>query len=143
MPSISLAQTLATVYRTAPATPGVRTHAGRRGRVASSCDSPGFCEEFAFPAFESMQTTDGDHFSGDLARGGGVWVAPGVPTPVAVGYYNNNYEDPPGLPGMRQGPGWREVLIDGDTTFDIELVPMPSSHSVIKPFSDNAAERTS
>jgi hypothetical protein len=23
---------------------------------------------------------------------------------------------------MGQGPGWREVLIDGDTTFDIELV---------------------
>ena len=62
------------------------------------------------------------HFSGDLARAGGVWVAPGVPTPIAVGYYNKNYEDPPGLPTMRQGPGWREVLIDGDTTFDIELV---------------------
>jgi hypothetical protein len=62
------------------------------------------------------------HFSGDLATGGGVWVAPGVPTPIAVGYYNKDYEDPPGLPAMRQGPGWREVLIDGDTRFDIELV---------------------
>jgi len=62
------------------------------------------------------------HFSGDLARGGGVWVSPGVPTPIAVGYYNRDYEDPPGLPAMRQGPGWREVLIDGDTSFDIELV---------------------
>jgi hypothetical protein len=62
------------------------------------------------------------HFSGDLASGGGVWVAPGVPTPIAVGYYNKDYEDPPGLPAMRQGPGWREVLIDGDTRFDIELV---------------------
>jgi hypothetical protein len=61
-------------------------------------------------------------FSGDLATGGGVWVTPGVPTPIAVGYYNKDYEDPPGLPAMRQGPGWREVLIDGDTTFDIELV---------------------
>ena len=62
------------------------------------------------------------HFSGDLASGGGVWVAPGVPTPIAVGYYNKDYEDPPGLPAVRQGPGWREVLIDGDTRFDIELV---------------------
>ncbi len=62
------------------------------------------------------------HFSGDLARGGGVWVAAGVPTPIAVGYYNKNFQDPPGLPAVRQGPGWREVLIDGDTIFDIELV---------------------
>ncbi len=61
-------------------------------------------------------------FSGDLAKGGGVWVVPGVPTPIAVGYYNKDYEDPPGLPPMRHGPGWREVLIDGDTRFDIELV---------------------
>jgi hypothetical protein len=61
-------------------------------------------------------------FSGDLATGGGVWVAPGVLTPIAVGSYNKDYEDPPGLPAMGQGPGWREVLIDGDTTFDIELV---------------------
>ena len=62
------------------------------------------------------------HFSGDLARGGGVWVTPGVPTPIAVGYYNKDYEDPPGLPPSRNGPGWRDVLIDGDTRFDIELV---------------------
>jgi hypothetical protein len=62
------------------------------------------------------------HFSGDLATGGGVWLAPGVPTPLAVGYYNRDFEDPPGLPAARQGPGWREVLIDGDTRFDIELV---------------------
>jgi hypothetical protein len=62
------------------------------------------------------------HFSGDLARGGGVWVNGGEPTPIAVGYYNKDYEDPPGLPPSRNGPGWREVLIDGDTRFDIDLV---------------------
>ena len=62
------------------------------------------------------------HFSGDLARGGGVWVEPGIPTDIAVGYYNKDYEDPPGLPSSRRGPGWREVQIDGDTRFDIELV---------------------
>ena len=61
-------------------------------------------------------------FSDDLATGGGVWVAPGVPTPIVVGYYNKDYEDPPGLPLTSRGPGWREVLIDGNTTFDIELV---------------------
>lgn len=62
------------------------------------------------------------HFSGDLAAGGGVWVAPGVPTPINVGYYNRDFEDPPGSPVVFQGPGWRAVLIDGDTRFDIELV---------------------
>lgn len=63
------------------------------------------------------------HFSGDLASGGGVWVTPGIPTDIAVGgSYNKDYEDPPGLPRSRRGPGWREVLIDGDTRFDIELV---------------------
>lgn len=62
------------------------------------------------------------HFSGDLAKGGGVWLARGVPTPIAVGYYNRDFEDPPGLPQSRNGPGWRDVLIDGDTRFNIELV---------------------
>jgi hypothetical protein len=61
-------------------------------------------------------------FSGDLAKGGGVWVVPGVPIFIAVGYYNKDYEDPPGLPPAGHGPGWREVLIDGDTRLDIELV---------------------
>jgi hypothetical protein len=61
------------------------------------------------------------HFSGDLATGGGVWLTPGVPTPIAVDY-NKEYEDPPGIPPSRRGPGWRDVLIDGDTRFDIELV---------------------
>ena len=63
------------------------------------------------------------HFSGDLANGGGVWLTPGIPTEIAVGgSYNKDYEDPAGLPLSRRGPGWREVLIDGDTRLDIELV---------------------
>lgn len=73
----------------------------------------------------TFATADGKGFylfSGDLAMNGGVWLVPAVPTPLAVGYYNKDYEDPPGLPAMRQGPGWRDVLIKGDTTFDIELV---------------------
>lgn len=61
------------------------------------------------------------HFSGDLATNGGVWLSPGVLTPIAVGgWFNNEFEDPPGLPMPR--PGWRDVLIDKDTRFDIELV---------------------
>lgn len=62
------------------------------------------------------------HFSGDVARGGGVWLTHGVPTDIAVGGYNPDYVDPPGLTPAYRGPGWREVLIDGDTRFDIELV---------------------
>ena len=62
-------------------------------------------------------------FSGDVASGGGVWLTPGVPTDIFIGgSYNPDYEDPPGLTQARRGPGWREVLIEGDTRFDIELV---------------------
>jgi hypothetical protein len=69
----------------------------------------------------TFATADDDgfyHFSGDLATGGGVWVVPGVPTPIAVGFYNLDFNDPPG----QLRPGWREVLITGDTRLDIELV---------------------
>jgi len=66
-------------------------------------------------------------FSGDLASGGGVWLSPGFLT--AIGIEHKEYQDPPGLPALRgplfhipSGPGWREVLIDGDTRFDIQLV---------------------
>ena len=75
-------------------------------------------------------TTDANgvyNFSGDLANGGGVWLSPGFLT--AIGVEQTGYRDPPGLPPLRgplfhipSGPGWREVLIDGDTRLDIELV---------------------
>jgi len=65
-------------------------------------------------------------FSGDLANGGGVWLSSGFLT--AIGIEHAGYQDPPGLPPLRgplytipPGPGWREVLIDGDTRFDIQL----------------------
>jgi hypothetical protein len=58
------------------------------------------------------------HFSGDLATGGGVWLSPGVPTPILVGYLNPDFTDPLGQPRS----GWREVFITGDTRLDIELV---------------------
>lgn len=68
-------------------------------------------------------------FSGDLAAGGGVWLAPRTFTTLSVNA-NKDYQDPPGLPQIGGfldrpfplGPGWRAVLIDGNTTFDIELV---------------------
>jgi hypothetical protein len=66
-------------------------------------------------------------FSGDLASGGGVWLAPGFLTAISI--QHTGYQDPPGLPPLRgpmfhipDGSGWREVLIEGDTRFDIQLV---------------------
>ena len=68
-------------------------------------------------------------FSGDVAGGGGVWLAPGYFTTLSV-TANKDYQDPPGLlqfggyldSPFPLGPGGRAVLIDGNTTFDIELV---------------------
>jgi hypothetical protein len=42
--------------------------------------------------------------------------ANGLPTRLLV--RQDGFADPPGL----SNPGWREVRIDGDTRFDIELV---------------------
>jgi len=59
-------------------------------------------------------------FPGDLATGGGVWLYPGIRT--AVRARKDGYQDPPGIPLMFNSTGWREVLIGGDTRFDIQLV---------------------
>jgi hypothetical protein len=64
-------------------------------------------------------------FSGDLATGGGVWLTPGVPTLLLVSFYNPGFQDPPGPQVPSSGPGWRAVLVNGDTRFDIELVRTP------------------
>ena len=73
------------------------------------------------------------NFSGDLARGGGVWVVPGVPTPIAVGYYNKDYEDPPGLPAMGHG-AWLERGADRrGHEIRHRTGTTRSSHSVISP----------
>ena len=64
-------------------------------------------------------TTDANEFyrfSGDLTRGGGVWLSPGVVTPIRAA--KDGYGAPPGLPprfGYHTAPGWREVMITGDT----------------------------
>lgn len=54
----------------------------------------------------------------------GVWALGGIPT--SVGIEKDGFLDPVGLPRTTppnpSGPGWREVRIDGDTRFDIELV---------------------
>jgi hypothetical protein len=54
----------------------------------------------------------------------GVWNAGMFPTSLSV--EKAGYADPPGLPVMTppnpSGAGWREVMVVGDTRFDIELV---------------------
>jgi len=54
----------------------------------------------------------------------GFWTE-GRPAPVSV--TKDGYTDPPGRPSPTPpnptGAGWREVVIVGDTRFDIELVP--------------------
>ena len=59
-------------------------------------------------------------FPSDIATGGGVWLRTGALT--AVGIERDGYQDPPGVPLMFNGSGWRQVMITGDTQFDIELV---------------------
>jgi hypothetical protein len=54
-------------------------------------------------------------FPGDLATGGGIWLAPGRPTSIIV--RGMNFEQQPWL-GRNL-----DVPITGDTRFDVELVP--------------------
>ena len=71
----------------------------------------------------SARTTDASgfySFSGDIARGGGVWLSASFITPLIV--TKEGYRDPPGLPPGPVSQGWREVTVRGDTQFDIELV---------------------
>ena len=55
-----------------------------------------------------------DSFSGDLNSGGGIWLSAG-PTLILVA--REGFLDPPG-----QTPGQRQVQIEGDTRFNVELV---------------------
>jgi hypothetical protein len=54
----------------------------------------------------------------------GAWALGGIPTAAWIG--KDGFTDPVGLPRPTppnpSGPGWREVQIEGDTRFDVELV---------------------
>jgi hypothetical protein len=50
----------------------------------------------------------------------GVWVTPDVRVPVWFGM--DGYTDPPGVPPLFNGSGWRQVMVTGDTRFDVQLV---------------------
>ena len=56
----------------------------------------------------------------------GVWTEGHPSFPVLIFLQKDGYQDPVGLPATTptnpSGPGWREVVINGDTRFEIELV---------------------
>jgi hypothetical protein len=56
----------------------------------------------------------------------GVWTDGCSSCPVGIWVSKDGYQDPPGTPKSTppnpSGPGWRQVVIHGDTRFDIELV---------------------
>ena len=56
----------------------------------------------------------------------GVWTEERPAFPVRIWIGKDGYKDPAGLPKTTppnpSGPGWREVVINGDTRFDAELV---------------------
>jgi hypothetical protein len=57
----------------------------------------------------------------------GVWDEGRPQFPIRVLFRKEGYKDPAGLPsntpGNPSGLGWREVVVNGDTRFDVELVP--------------------
>ena len=60
-------------------------------------------------------------FSGDLSSGGGVWLSAGHPTRLNVTKTGYELMDPDGTTGNPPWT-WKNVTINGDTRFDIELV---------------------
>src|SRR5688572_13761395 len=56
----------------------------------------------------------------------GVWTEGRPSFPIRILVAKEGYSDPPGLPKPTppnpSGPGWREVVINGDTRFEMELV---------------------
>lgn len=64
--------------------------------------------------------------SGEYVFPRGVWTEGRPSFPVRIFVQKDGYQDPPGLqtptPPNPSGPGWREVVVNGDTRFDIELV---------------------
>ena len=51
----------------------------------------------------------------------GVWTDAGH-FPTRISFSKDGYVDPAGLPPNPYGPGWRAVVVNGDTRFDVQLV---------------------
>jgi hypothetical protein len=117
----------------APASATTLTGVTLHGVVAETTDSGDvpvvgatvYCDACGAEGHTWLRTdTNGYYsFSGDVAAGGGIWLASGGA--VALWVAKEGYRDPPGLlppPGLPAEPGWRVVSVSGDTRFDIALV---------------------
>jgi hypothetical protein len=81
-----------------------------------------YCEQCG----ESTHNWASTDSNGEYVFPHGVWTE-GRPTfPARVWVGRDGYQDPSGLPKPTppnpSGSGWREVAINGDTRFDVELV---------------------
>ena len=78
-----------------------------------------YCEPCTADTHASVYTD-----SKGFYRFSGVWTNGTFPTRISA--QKDGYEDPKGLPTPTppnpSGPGWREVVINGNTQFDIQLV---------------------
>jgi hypothetical protein len=81
-----------------------------------------YCE----PCGESTHNFADTDSKGHYVFPRGVWTEGRPSFPVRIFVKKDGYQDPPGLPKTTppnpSGPGWREVVINGDTRFDMELV---------------------
>jgi hypothetical protein len=118
----------------APPAPGVSvlTEATLSGSVYEVVgDSPGqrrgiegvsvYCE----PCGESTHNFAYTDAKGEYVFPRGVWNEGRTGFPTRIRVSKDGYEDPSGLPKTTppnpSGAGWREVVINGDTRFDMEL----------------------
>jgi hypothetical protein len=90
----------------------------RRGIAGASV----YCE----PCGESTHNFTDTDSNGEYIFPHGVWTEGRVGFPTRVLVRKDGYGDPPGLPKNTPPnpslPGWREVVINGDTRFEIEMV---------------------
>lgn len=134
VPSAPSSPSITSVPAPAPAPPAsVMTAATLSGRVYEAVgDSPGqrrgiegasvYCE----PCGESTHNFADTDANGEYVFPRGVWNEGRTGFPTRIFVRRDGYEDPPGLPKTTppnpSGPGWREVVIEGDTRFEIELI---------------------
>lgn len=115
-----------------PPSPSVLTDATLSGMVYEvATDSSGrvgiegvsvYCEQCG----ESTHNYAYTDSKGEYVFPRGVWTEGRPSFPVRIWVGKDGYRDPDGLPKPTppnpSGPGYREVVIHGDTRFDIELV---------------------
>jgi hypothetical protein len=81
-----------------------------------------YCEQCG----ESTHNFSFTDSNGEYVFPKGVWTEGRPSFPIRIFVSRDGYQDPPGLPKPTapnpSGPGWREVVIHGDTRFDMELV---------------------